>query len=218
MAAAFTACKSRGGVKLLESISDENGEIIEKFEYDEQNRIVKIYGFSTQTITYGTDKSVTVEEFFDYGNTGIKKFAVKGNTLTVTSIGTHEYPETFTVNEDGYIVERVADGGSYVYQYQDGNMAVADRYYVTEFASNKSPFFNTTTPKWLLQYLFGYDATDKNNTLEAMFGADDAGGAKIEYEYDSDGFPVKKTYKSFRPDDDEFLKITHYAYIVKTNK
>jgi len=170
----LTACGKGGGdVKLLETITDENGNV-QRFEYDKQNRIVKM---GDKTITY-SDNLITV---------GTRKFVINGNTVT-------EGDNSFTVNKDGHFE---LEG----YKYKDGNLIFID--YGGEsgntvsfsYDDKKSPFSNSSTPKWLFQYLFGlnleYAIYASKNNLVNYEG--DSGHDTYEYEYDNDGFPVKST-------------------------
>ena len=103
-----------GGLKLLETITDKNGKVQAKFEYDKQNRIVKIDGYSTKAITYA-DNLVTVEEIDDYSNKTVNKFVINGNTIEVGK-------ETLTINKDGYLINRKIQknsDGKVWYMYRD---------------------------------------------------------------------------------------------------
>jgi len=138
------ADKAVENVKRLESVINEEGDVVEKFEYDDKNRLVKII-FKTDSlmITYNTDDSVTV---------GSRTYSKNGN-----------------------IVEE--ENSKVKYTYDD----------------KKSPFFNTNTPKWLIQaelYSYGYGA--KNNILQ-MNDDSEGDSEEYEYEYDSEGFAIKQT-------------------------
>jgi hypothetical protein len=182
----FNACEEKGGGggKLLETITTENGTL--KFEYDNQNRIVKI---GDKTITY-SDNLITV---------GTEKFVIKGNTVTFDN-------KRYTIDKDGYILvyeeggERdgqivYGDGYSAKYTYKDGNLISfsGEGHSDYSYDDKKSPFSNCTSPKWLIQNLAS-NFESKNNVIKSE-GTDE--GEKIssayKYEYDSDGFPVKQT-------------------------
>jgi uncharacterized protein (TIGR02145 family) len=190
-----------GGVKLLKCIAYEYGEV-QKFEYDEQNRIVKI---DNRTITYA-DNLVTV---------GTQKYVIKGNTVTVDG-------KSFTINEDGYIVEM--NGAEY--KYEDGNLIeISDKSeYIDEgsryfYDDNKSPFSNSNTPKWLISLEIGINYTSggteslasKNNVSGYLFQGGAPGGCDSEYVYDKDEFPVKNT-RTCKVDDAEYTSIIRYVY------
>jgi hypothetical protein len=231
-AVTFTSCGKGGGdVKLLESITDDSGKVQKKFEYDEQNRIVKMYSYdvggnlsSTKTITY-TDDLVMLKYASD-GET--IKFVREGNTIEADS-------RTLTVNEGGYIVEINGSYNSDIYQYQDGNIIKitfensaegADMSNFTidykKYDDKKSPFFNSNTPKWLLQYLIEGDFytsdnyTSKNNVLESEISSENT--IEYTYEYDSDGFPIKQTREVSGNNNyyETGTTITRYTYITKT--
>jgi len=193
--------KEKAGGKLLETITYENGDV-QKFEYDEQNRIVKM---DNKTITYA-DNLVTV---------GTQKFVINGNTVTVDG-------KSFTINEDGYIVERNGEE----YKYEDGNLIkIFDKSDDFEDGSSyfyddkKSPFSNSNTPKWLISLEVGIRYTSggteslasKNNVSGYLFQGGAPGGCDSEYEYDKDEFPVTNT-RTCRVDDAEDTSIIRYVY------
>jgi hypothetical protein len=217
------------GVKLLESITDENGNAKTKYKYDRQNRIVKICRFDgTETITYAGNL-VTVERVSSDNGIDIKeyvkeKYVKNRNTITVDTIA-------FTINEDGYIVKE--DNGSTTYQYKDGNLiekkfvsiyndAGDDNGDVNSYGydDEKSPFSNSNTPKWLLQRLREYAYASKNNVLTSNYedyitGGDMLSGSySYKYEYDSDGFPTKQT-EEWYSEGNEDTTITRFTYIGK---
>jgi hypothetical protein len=169
----LNTCEGGGDVKLLETITDESGT--RKFEYDKQNRIVKI---GDKTITYA-DNLITV---------GTQKYAINGNTITVDVDGS-----SFTINGDGYIAAPPSiscyGGCPEYFVYKDGNL-IADnsgRGIGYEYDDKKSPLSNSATPKWLMQILLGDVSASKNNVV----GIDEEDGSSTyKYEYDSDGFPV----------------------------
>jgi hypothetical protein len=199
LALTFTACgktaqpAEKAGVKLLETITYEDGDV-QKFEYDEQNRIVKI---GNKTITYA-DNLVTV---------GTQKYAINGKTITVDG-------SSFTINEDGYIVNR--DGVEY--EYNDGNLieksengTCDDDHFCSRYSydNKKSLFSGCTTPKWLIQHLLRDDYASKNNSLTDYYS--NGGRITYKYKYDSDGFPTKET-KVVEVEGTEDTTITYYTY------
>jgi len=188
-----------GGVKLPECIITKWG--VQKFEYDEQNRIVKIVGtYDTNTITYA-DNLVTV-------NT--RKYVINGKTIT-------EGGDALTIDKDGYIVNererkyKYKNGNLIQIEYKNNDDTLFDKF--DEYDNKKSPFSNSNTPKWLLYRLSLPFST--NNVLkssdpyEMMPDADRM--YNYEYEYDSDGFPIKKTEQWYFEDREE-ITITLYTY------
>jgi len=215
-------------VKRLEYITDDVGDLIEKFEYDDKNRLVKVYeynvirsyehgvtvGFdygegkiaSTKTITYNGDDSVTVDA---------EKFVKNGNTITSKS-------DTITINEDGYLVSYVSHGDSY--QYQDGNMTEQKEewprsYSYSKFDDKKTPFSNTNTPKWLLLHLVDKTYANKNNVLKKEGRAC---WVDYTYEYNSEGLPTKRTSDALIDGGDgiyscgDEIEIVHFVYSGRT--
>jgi hypothetical protein len=190
-AAIKPAENASGDVKLLETITYENGDV-QKFEYDEQNRIIKI---DDKTITY-SDNLITV---------GTQKFVIKDNTVTVDG-------KSFTINKDGYIV----NSGSIEYKYKGGNLIEMsdicdDDHFCNRYSydDKKSPFSGCTTPKWLIQHLLRDHYASKNNPLTDDY----SNGAIItyKYEYDSNGFPTKVT-ELLEIEGNEETTITNYTY------
>jgi len=200
LAFTFTACGKGGGdVKLLETITDEGGNVQKRFEYDKQNRIVKI---DNDTITYA-DNLITV---------GTQKFAINGNTVTVDG-------KSYTIDKDGYIVKSKEANYSVSdeYKYKDGNLIKISWSYedVSNYSydNKKSPFSNCTTPKWLIQHLLRPHNASENNAVDAGDGREDD---TYKYEYDSDGFPVKATvttkYYEGCEENCETTTIIRYSY------
>jgi len=199
---------SGGDGKLLECVADENGDCITKFEYDNQNRIVMMYnGANGTNITY-TDNLITA---------GKQKFTVKGNTVTsgkdTMTIDKDGYIVRLKKGGTYGCYDGDGDANTKVpylaeYQYKDGNVAtVTDNLgdcEVTvgsrteyEYYNYKSPLANCKTPKWLLQYLLSqypyYPYASKNNVKTIDYGADSFMIILHKYEYDGDGFPIKRT-------------------------
>ena len=218
-----TVCDKGGGVKLLESITDDEGRV-RKFEYDKQNRIVKISYYdngeisSTTTITYGTEGSVTVKNTYRGGGEGVTKYVKTGNTITI-----EKEIDTLTIDKDGYIVKE-KDYWSYTYEYKDGNLIGIkgrslddDRTNGNDYSydNKKSPFFNSNTPKWLFKDLLENKFASKNNVLGDSWEGEVSGGCDHEYQYDGDGFPVTDTTKC-ETEGDENTFIKRYTYLCGT--
>jgi hypothetical protein len=225
-AAAKIKCTSPGnsseqtdGVKLLECITDDNGKVQKKFEYDGQNRIVKICYLgddgktlsATNTIVYA--KNLVTIENISSNNSYVTKYVKNGNTITLEDV------ETLTVNEDGYVVridKESGDGWSTNYYYEAGNLIfspaqvdVSSEEQKYSYDNKKSPFSNSNTPKWLFGVLLGdFSYASKNNVLEESWsGTVATGNAEYKYEYDSDGFPTNQTLKVHGD-----TKITRFIY------
>jgi len=178
--------KGSGGVKLPECIITGSGEV-RKFEYDEQNRIVKI---GDETITYA-DNLVTV---------GTQKFVINGNTVMVDG-------DTLIIDKNGYIAK---------YEYKDGNMikvswneSGAASYY--SYDKKKSPFSNSNTPKWLIQRLVREYSASKNNILEINTEGEISSSVTYSYQYDSEGFPTNETNETYVEGNEE-TEIKSYTY------
>ena len=173
LAITFTlnACEEKGGgnAKLLETITDQSST--RKFEYDKQNRIVKI---DDKTITYA-DNLITV---------GTQKYAINGKTITVDG-------KSFTINGDGYIVKN-EDGAEFKYENSNLSKITYGDTDIYSYDNKKSPFSGCTTPKWLIQRFIGDNIASKNNVIYIEGHT----SSTYKYEYDSDGFPVTVTVTS----------------------
>ncbi|MCL2726791.1 MAG: hypothetical protein FWD56_00235 [Bacteroidales bacterium] len=236
IAAVCTSCKSKGDgdVKLLETIVSEDGSIT-KFEYDDQNRIVKMLVYDdgelmgTQTITYKGNNLVSYvfsfdESLWDYWGEVPDMHAERfGNTIYVNDGGS-EY--TIILNDEGYIVEYKSEhpmAGVSVnrYQYADGRLTkVVEEGRVREikYDNKKSPFYHCNTPKWFMQYRF-FDFAFENNITgwKIVEGSTDHQYEyENEYKYDRDGFPTKltKTERTMYDNEEGYVStiITTFTY------
>jgi co-chaperonin GroES (HSP10) len=195
-----------GGVKLLESITDDNGKALKKFEYDGQNRLVKIYsGDDITTIAYAGN-SVTVNDM---------KYVINGNTVKVES----GYPMTTFIDKDGYIVSRESEEwtSNMLYNYQDGNLTGVTMDECSPsyepYDDKKSPFSNSKTPKWLIQELFDIGDASKNNAIKysSCEGVDAYLTFVNEYEYDGEGFPVRRKQTMNGETDTGTVRFTYFV-------
>ena len=194
-----------------------------KFEYDNKNRIVKIGATTiayksndlirveirdedeanTDIIDFAINENTILAEYFQLERSELLSY--------------RDY--VMTVNKDGYIVKgtyyNCGNGdttcrnpvGVDTYQYQGGNVtskrsereAYTDPYSgVTDekrenvveykYDNKKSPFYNSNTPKWLMQYL-----SDVQYVLGTVASNNNVIEEGLKYEYDSDGFPTKRT-------------------------
>jgi len=195
-------------VKLPKTITKSDGSYT-KFEYDSQNRITKIsrhenFVEKTETLTYGVDGSVkdVKEAFFD-GEPITYIITKNGNKITLRSSGGGEYTNIITIDKDGYPTLMVAgyeesEAWTFPLEYQNGNLI--KRIVYTEdgeeqvinykYDDKKTPFTNCSTPKWwwwIMWWNHGDDEyCNKNNIIFENY----------IYEYDSDGFPTKRTEKN----------------------
>ncbi|MDR2591589.1 MAG: hypothetical protein LBC59_02135 [Chitinispirillales bacterium] len=175
--AVLTGSDGNGGgdVKLLETVVDDQGNV-QRFEYDKQNRIVKI---DDMTITYG-DNLITA---------GDRKFVVNGNTVTADD--GESSGSAYTIDKYGYIV---SDGAGGEYNYEGFNLISARSEYDNTFYSYdnmKSPLCNSKTPKWLITLLLHkYESSNNVVTSEGSYEGEGEIVTSYKYEYDYDGLPV----------------------------
>jgi len=211
-------------VKLLEFITNKDGDVLKKFVYDKQSRIVKIYNnysngnfSSIITITYSTDNLVKVETINNDGNIKYtEEFVRNGNTIESTT-------GLLTINEEGYIVK----DGRNTYEYKNSNLTIIqdnsddERFSSYSYDNKRSPFFNTTTPKWLIQRLFDndyhsrhYQYASKNNVISSSRNGGELGGIGCDhkYQYDKDRFPVAVTQECDGTETVSVQEITKYSY------
>jgi len=209
------AVASCNKAKLLESTTDNNGKLLRKFEYDNQNRLVKMDRyedgkiFSTITIAYSGDDLVTVEGV-SYGDKSVNKFVKKGNTITVNN------KDVLNINESGCIINRKGEEESV---YKDCNETSRGIIFYS-YDDKKSPLSNSNTPKWLLLPYSEYYFLNKNNILKQMPDGD-IGVPSIDYEYkyDSEGFPTNQTGELCPPEAEECNTIiTNYNYRIEDCK
>jgi uncharacterized protein (TIGR02145 family) len=198
---AATESECKGDAKLLGEIAtgeaiDDNEDVGTEsgnfyyatlFKYDAQSRIVSIFntngdGYGTeQILVYSGNDLATVKtvEYSENGeDTSESKIVRNGNTISIGD-------DSITINSYGHIVRHENRS----YQYLDGNLvretALNDgKEEVTEYkyGNKKSLFYNSNTPKWIIQYFIRYDYAGKNNSI---------GGNDNVYKYDSDGFLTK---------------------------
>ncbi|MDR3001610.1 MAG: hypothetical protein LBU89_10125 [Fibromonadaceae bacterium] len=209
---ALAGCKGKtnGSVRLLESM-ETDGQTI-KFEYDNQNRIVKMYSYEgserveTRTITYNGNDVVAVEyDVEDHLNMSFKR---NGNAIHVTDF---DFWYTITVSDEGYIIDRKSDhptAGSRIsnYQYQSGNVTSISGVSkntegtVTKWAralsydNKKSPFYYCNTPIWFMQIIF-HNTKQNNVTADKVAEGPTTHESQVDnaYQYDKYDFPVKQT-------------------------
>ncbi len=219
----------RGNAKLLESITDYYGNVIEKFEYDKQKRLVKRIGYtldedgniissSTTVITYSGKDLITVVKIDSDNSKSVTKYTITGNIITRESDGQKD-----TIDQQGYAITR--GGGKY--EYKDGNLISeklpnddacdgCEDVYTYTYDDKKSPFSNCATPKWLIPYIVGFEyaTASKNNLLSSFFdNGNEGGGRNFEYIYDDDGFPrLCTTTYSGEGADDNYNVVTLYVY------
>jgi len=176
-----------GNVKLLKSITQDGQTTT--FEYDDKNRIVKM---DTTTFTYNNDDVIKIGsyELERYEDGGRIDLNYEGVAVVV-----------IYVNRDGYSTRETTEHYSYDRYYTNGNLikftgdvfdfeGVKTNEFITEYKydDKKSPF-NCNTPKWVIQHLLETTYASKNNVIERKIN----NVTSYRYEYDSDGFPTKRT-------------------------
>ena len=237
-----------GTVKLLETLTYEHISYGSdkydryKFEYDEQNRIVKISEYfsggelyNTTTFTYAGDDLVQVlyrydssDEIYDYtknGNTIIQKYTYTGGTY----ISPFTTTSTIELNSDGLPITRKEErSGSTIvetYEYQDGNLTknaitstsqeydYTDVYTYTYYYDNKKgALYHCKTPKWGL-IMYLNDFGVENNITEG--GHLFRPWSVYTYEYDGAEFPAKRTSKNYGQNANYSESIKEFIYLTK---
>jgi hypothetical protein len=226
------AAESGSGVKLLASMTETNHNgYVEtvKFEYDSKDRIVKIHSGSdeeTITLTLHYDGNKLMKKTSSRGDNFNEDY-MEGDMVTLNDI-------PVTLNKEGYIVSTDGlDGGGTDYSYKNGNhvkLIITEAHepdstsekseIVYKYDSKNSPFFNCKTPKWFLQRSSYTNANTNNVTAETYKRYDSANNLTSEtertyvYEYDSDGFPTKRT-ETVKSDGKTYTTTTTFTYIGK---
>jgi len=216
VSAAFTSCdngdEDENGndndvVKLLETITERDGSY-SKFEYDEKDRIKKIYEYSngeiwtTLTFAYNGDDLVKVSLVFSENPSSIyeNNYVRNGNTI-IHADNDDDYSTTITVNNEGYATKivyiRGDDEETNTFQYQDGNLTkwtrtrtedgeTSETTVEPKYDSKNSPFLHCKTPRWYLWNCMYYDQRFMTIIWRNNFTG-------YEYEYDRNGYPTKQT-------------------------
>jgi len=193
-----------GGIKLLETITwnwgDDEDSFVTKFEYDDQNRIIKISDYLEdfiKTLTYGDDWIKVTWTWVTYDEYSEVVLTKTGNNTITLSSNDDDYSETLTIDNDGYLSKWVSlafEEGSYssqevTFQYQNGNLIKMTNIYIWggikgredvfefKYDDKKSPFYHCKTPKWFMQFWFFFDDIFgigfKNNIIEEIrFGGE----------------------------------------------
>ena len=178
------------------------------YEYDNQNRIAKQNSYfngqpnSVITFTYNAiGDLVEINEEFPLEPTMNSKttFTKNGSKITWERYGNNE----MELNSQGLPAKFTNVDGTRTYTWQNGNVIKADGinweddYTWTEtytYDDNKSPFYYSKTPKWLLLWWEGSEYCNENNRKTGTW---DGGGVTYTYTYNADGFPETRTWSSF---------------------
>ena len=211
-------------VKLVETIKYKSYPD-DKFEYDEQNRIIKSYlgvDPNTQTFKYEGDDLVEVVYEKIYEDIHIvRTYECKrnGNTITIKN-DNNEGIITVTLNNEGFPVSIKSEYKITNFTIQNGNIVTqTEKYenfsgegedivhYNYKYDNKKSPFFFCKSPMWAwhtfrsLTPLIMFNGSKNNMTGVGEY--EDI----IEYVYDNDGFPTKLTFG-----DEEFNEEIEFKY------
>jgi len=149
------------------------------------------------------------------------EFAKSGNTITITRKDIGLPDEVFAhlyLGNNGYPAkyeEPRTDGSNRIrtYTYNDGNLTKTSNamIYPNDFLAPlndyecvydniKSRFYSVQTPKWFMILFFGTGGSQNNRINESYFIYESETTRRLErsidyvFEYDSDGFPTKRTY------------------------
>jgi len=203
-------------VKLLESITYNDNEYEQKFEYDNQNRISKILEYNyiegttnpTNIIVFSYIENDLVKLTWSNGS---EEYVKNGNKITVMRKSNYDIIfSTIDLNDDELPTkyEESVEGSSWVttWQYQGRNLVQYSRKETTsdgiwesstsyKYGNNKS-YYNCNTPKWIMFFLFDDASASQNNVIEKTETWSNGNGkTEYEYEFDKDGYPTKQTSK-----------------------
>ncbi len=175
-----------GSELLLEAVyshSEEIGEnLVIKYEYDNQGRIVKVTRSDRnyETITYDASGGLTTQGLYNnepYTTTYTKD----GNTI-VDGDGF----STHTLNDQGLPTESQYDNTKYTYTYDSKGNSLY--FYGSSYDNKKGPLSSCTSPKWYLFLFIFYErpflAGYVNNPLSI-------GDVPYAYEYNAAGYPAR---------------------------
>ncbi|MCL2261337.1 MAG: hypothetical protein FWC15_08315 [Fibromonadales bacterium] len=194
-----------GNVKLLKSIT--MGDDTRKLEYDATARVVNIIRYNegkriyTQTVVYDDDQVVAVNRSDDDSES--ISYSVSADGLYAETKGQH-FLGVYNV-QGGYLNRIGNESGEDNFHYHGGNLSKTtgkDNEYQSDYAikykydNKKSPLSNSKSPKWFLQFFFSeFYFGLNNNIVEYEFNSGGEGDSHITFvfEYDSDGFPTKRT-------------------------
>lgn len=196
-------------IKLLQTVVSD-GDAYDKYEYDDQKRIVKTSSFNvrgiklnTASLTYSNNDLVKTEMVFEYlfESNIIEEYTKIENKITIKRVEDGDVQiYTLYLNSDGLPDKYENEDSSYIvnYQYQDGNLL---KYISKEdgietcqeykYDNKKSPFSDCKTPKWFMIWFLWGGFGIQNNITEIKWS--DNTFSHIEYEYDINGYPTKKT-------------------------
>jgi len=198
---------------------DDISVTIQKYEYDTQDRLVKIETYyreslyQTITITYESDDFIKVIE--DNIDSSIERYfnICEYDGIIITTNDPDDFESRIELNWFGYISrtetiyseaeDEISGNPVVAYHYLNGNLLFSKglqgpffmgteyfHYYV--YDDKKSPYNNCKTPKWLLQYFLGVTGFENNVIFIHAESHHSEDTARITYEYDSDGYPVKR--------------------------
>lgn len=200
-------------ILLLESVYLQGFDrpLIAKYEYDEKNRLIRIYNdgyydFST-TLTYdssgeiSTIGSTNITKNDNIINYGINTYELNNKGLPIikdTPNYTWEYKKvTYTYDDYGNVIRLVS---------KLINASIGDEVIVYEYDKQKSPFYKCATPKWylvsyvcnfyyvgsfppILQMGLGYHGLYNN----PISNGDELSRTNYTYTYNEEGYPISKT-------------------------
>jgi len=211
-----------GEVKLPESMTRFGSlyDEVTRFEYDDQNRIIKIMNQDNEalTLTYSGGDLVNVVRTANTAGRDLDYEAMDFHIgRNLIGINRFHSESSLTVNNDGYTVRSISAGigeqSDTSYQYQGGNLikqiTAASYEFDIDLSGEKieitveyqyddmiSPFYHCKTPKWFLQYMFNMGL--HNNIVERRDSSVSYGGGLYTYiyEYDFAGYPTRQTMTS----------------------
>ena len=182
-------------------VSDDGTTV---FTYNNKAQLTKItesdgyeytFTYSGEQLVEFTEKEGANKTIYTYSQTGN---IIKLNAEEVYNGETYNSTATFEVDEKGNLI----NDGFFTYSYdQAGNniKVIADEDSVANLTfDNKNGIFkNLNIPKWVSNWMLGYNTSLVNNALTFSFVSEedpeDNNSATLSYEYNADGYPVKMT-------------------------
>jgi len=196
----LTSCSSKEEeIRLLESITYDDGNVYTMYEYDDQNRINNMTTYNDGTfyssiaLTYEGNDLVGTSHSTETRMTETE-YKKEGNSITATD---SYYGSTvvYHLNDDGKIIksEQEDDGDTKTIEYtydKNGNLIKETTGLDTkeyEYDNKKSPYTYDNTPKWWMQTI---EFDTKNNVIKITNNG--KAENKYDYEYDDAGYPIKQ--------------------------
>lgn len=210
----FTSCKNDDNVPAEEGTVDVSKMYLPlkitadgyttNYTYNNKGQLTKIaesdgyeytFTYSGNQLVEFIEKEGANKTTYTYSQTGN---IIKLNAEELYNGEEYSSTATFEVDERGNLI----NDGFFTYSYdQAGNnikvVASEDSVANLTFDNKNGIFKNLNIPKWVSNWMLGYNTSLVNNALTFSFVSEedpeDNNSATLSYEYNADGYPVKMT-------------------------